>query len=216
MLLLVPRSPLAPRRADEHFAPEAAAARELGVPVAFVDHDQCSRDGGDADAAVRAVPGDPDAVHRGWMLRSEQYAAMAGALARRGTLRTSPAQFRTAHELPGWYAALAAVTPESRWTTGAVDWRWLNGAPAGLRDSTESLEHSWAEAVCVPDSADPAAAQRVADRLLELRGSDLVRRADGVWRGTALGDGQVSDRPASTPPAELIGALLAGPAGMGT
>jgi hypothetical protein len=37
---------------------------------------------------------------------------------------------------------------------------------------------------------------------------DLARRSDGTWRVIELGDGQVSDRPASTPPADLINALL--------
>jgi hypothetical protein len=36
---------------------------------------------------------------------------------------------------------------------------------------------------------------------------DLARRTDGTWRIIELGDGQVSDRPASTPPADLINAL---------
>jgi hypothetical protein len=53
------------------------------------------------------------------MLRSEQYAAMASALRTRGVvLRTTPRQFRTAHELPGWYSALSAMTPSSTWTVG--------------------------------------------------------------------------------------------------
>jgi hypothetical protein len=33
---------------------------------------------------------------------------------------------------------------------------------------------------------------------------DLVRRADGVWRVVELGDGQVSDRPTTIAPADLI------------
>jgi ATP-grasp domain-containing protein len=246
MLLLVPRDPLAPRRADPHFADEAAA--------------------------VRGVPADGDAVYRGWMLRSERYAAMAGALARRGTtLRTSAAQYRTAHELPGCYAALEGLTPESRWAPEDPDSSWLGGGAAVLRDSTESLERSWGEACFVPDTSDAAAARRVADRFLELRGDDLVggvvvrrferftgaeartwwvggrcalvtanpdtpdelpsgvdvapvadavaglalpsvtvdlvRRDDGAWRVVELGDGQVSDRPRSTPAADLVGAL---------
>ena len=37
---------------------------------------------------------------------------------------------------------------------------------------------------------------------------DLARRSDGTWRVIELGDGQVSDRPASTPPTDLITALL--------
>jgi hypothetical protein len=36
---------------------------------------------------------------------------------------------------------------------------------------------------------------------------DLARRTDGTWRVIEIGDGQVSDRPASTPPADLINAL---------
>jgi len=36
---------------------------------------------------------------------------------------------------------------------------------------------------------------------------DLARRADGTWRIIELGDGQVSDRPDSTPPADLINIL---------
>jgi hypothetical protein len=36
---------------------------------------------------------------------------------------------------------------------------------------------------------------------------DLARHADGRWRVVEIGDGQVSDRPVSTPPEVLIGAL---------
>ncbi|WP_238007917.1 ATP-grasp domain-containing protein [Dactylosporangium sp. AC04546] len=39
---------------------------------------------------------------------------------------------------------------------------------------------------------------------------DLARRADGAWRVVELGDGQVSDRPASTPPEQLLTAVLDG------
>ena len=38
VLLLVPADPLRPRREDEHFAAEAAAAREAGWDMALVDH----------------------------------------------------------------------------------------------------------------------------------------------------------------------------------
>ena len=36
---------------------------------------------------------------------------------------------------------------------------------------------------------------------------DLTRRTDGIWRIVELGDGQVSDRPVSTPPVDLIATL---------
>jgi hypothetical protein len=45
---------------------------------------------------------DSEAVYRGRMLSTGQYAAFADALAARSVaLRTSPAQHRRAHELPG-------------------------------------------------------------------------------------------------------------------
>ncbi len=274
MLLLLPRDPLAPRRVDEHFEAEARAAAELGLPTALVDHDELARADGDTARAVRGVPADDDVVYRGWMLRSEQYAAMADALAARGArLRTSAGQYRTAHELPGWYDALAEVTPESRWGSDG-DVAWLGSGGAVLRDHSKSLKHAWSQACYVPDVTDRDAARRVVDRFLELRGEDLVgsvvvrrfeeftgpeartwwvggrcalvtahpdtpddvpddpdldlpaagvaalglpfvtvdlvRRADGRWRVVELGDGQVSDRPASTPAADLLAALAGG------
>lgn len=267
MLLIVPADPLRPRRPDGHFADEAHAARDAGIEVALVDHDALAQQ---AEHAVKLVPtGHGEAVYRGWMLRSEQYAAFAAALGRRDvTLRTTPEQYRRAHELPGWHAALASVTPESAWTTG--DHRddfdearaKLKDGPAVLRDYTKSLKHHWHEAAYIPDVADADGAWKVAARFRELRGDDftggfvvrrfeefvsaeartwwvggvcrlvgahpdtahdvppedlalddlaplvsalglpfvtvdLARRSDGVWRVIELGDGQVSDRPAS-------------------
>jgi hypothetical protein len=54
VMLLTCADPLNPRRADPHFAREAAAARELGMPVALIDHDALAA--GDVEAAVRRVP----------------------------------------------------------------------------------------------------------------------------------------------------------------
>jgi hypothetical protein len=276
MLLLVPSDPLRPRRPDPHFAPEAAAAPGLGFDVAVVDHDALTRPDGAAEA-VRRVPGGATAIYRGWMLRPERYAAFAAALADRDvTLRTTPAAYRAAHELPGWYGAFRAHTPESVWTQSAsLDElaalaAGLGTGAAVLRDHVKSAKHDWHGAAFIPDVTDEAAVRRVAARFLELRGEDLagglvlrrfepftgaeartwwvdgacalvtahpdtpgevpeagpgafaraVRalgarfvtvdlalRADGVWRVVEAGDGQVSDRPGSTAPAELLRAL---------
>lgn len=179
MLLLLPSDPLDPRRPDEHLRAEAVAARELGVPVALVDHDalNCGR----VEDVLRRVPADPDAVYRGWMLRSEQYATLADLLAARDvTLRTSPEQYRRAHELPGWAGPLAAVTPRGAWTTGpdldAFDacCAQVGPGPAVLRDYSKSLKHDWDEAAWIPDCGDRERARAVARRFLELRGDDLV------------------------------------------
>ena len=273
MLLLVPSDPLRPRRADGHFLPEAEAARDLGVPVCLVDHDALVR--GRPDEALRGVPAGEDVVYRGWMLRSDQYAVLAALLEQRGaTLRTTPAQYARAHELPGWIDALADVTPVSVWTYGPELEKFdaacarLGSGPAVLRDYVKSLKHCWHEAAFIPDVADTAAARSVAQRFLDLREDDftggfvlrrfekftsveartwwadgrcalvtahpdtpdeavpaplldgvasiveqlglpfvtvdLVLRDDGAWRVVELGDGQVSDRPSSTPAADLL------------
>lgn len=281
MLLLFPADPLRPRRPDPHFAPEADAARAAGAAVALVDHDLLTA-GGDPARAVAAVRTPGRAVYRGWMVSSDAYAGLAAALARRDVhLWTTPARYRRAHELPGWYAALKALTPTSSWTVGA-DRRAFDEArhalgpgPAVLRDYVKSAKHHWREAAFVPDLDDGDAAWRVASRLRELRQDDftggfvlrrfealtgaevrswwidgrcalvgahpdtpeeapasdqpdlsflapaiagldlpfvtvdLARRADGRWRVVELGDGQVSDRPATLEPAALIGALAA-------
>jgi hypothetical protein len=275
MLLLVPADVLRPRRPDEHFAEEAAAAREAGLEVAVIDHDALTR-GEPADRAVARVPAGGDAVYRGWMLRGEQYAAMAGALAARNvSLRTTPEQYQRAHELPGWYDAVREHTPESVWTMDddraefAAACAKLGAGAAVLRDWTKSMKHYWDEAAYIPDVADGDAAWRVAARMRELRGdeftggfvvrrfeaftgaeartwwiggecrlvtahpdtdgqappdgldvtavneairglrlpfvtADLTRHRDGRWRIVEIGDGQVSDRPRSTPAADLI------------
>jgi hypothetical protein len=179
-MLLVPADPLHPRRADEHFAAEARAAKDAGFDVALVDHDALTHAGG-ARRAVARVPSGATAVYRGWMLRSEQYAAFAEALAERGvTLRTSAEHYQRAHELPGWYQALAALTPASAWTTGPrrADFDrarvTLGAGPAVLRDYTKSMKHHWHEAAFIPDVDDGARAWRVASRFLELREDSFV------------------------------------------
>ncbi|WCN84615.1 ATP-grasp domain-containing protein [Micromonospora sp. LH3U1] len=221
-MLLVPANPLRPRRPDDHFAAEALAARDAGLDVALVDHDALTQN--DPARAVATVPTGGVAVYRGWMLRSEQYEAFAEALAVRGvTLRTSSDQYRRAHELPGWYAALAPVTPTSAWTTGTDRTAFdqartdLGEGPAVLRDYTKSMKHHWHEAAFIPDLSDAATAWQVGARFLELRGDDVtggfvLRRFERfttaevrTWwiNGTCALIGAHPDTPNDLPPADL-------------
>jgi hypothetical protein len=240
MLLIVPADPLNPRRVDAHFDPEAVAARELGIPVAVVDHDVLAASGDPASAVV-GVPvtqnGAVDAVYRGWMLRSEQYAAMAAALAARGVvLRTTAQQYRAAHELPGWYPALAALTPASVWTVGAAREDFdraraqLGPGAVVLKDYVKSMKHAWREAAFIPEGADADAAWRVVTRFLELREEDLVgglvlrryeRFASAEARtwwvdGTCALIGPHPDTPHQEPPSDVdIAAISPVVAGLG-
>ena len=180
MILLVPADVLDPRRADEHFAEEARAARAAGYDVALVDHDALAR-GDDPRRAVARVPACTSAVYRGWMLRSRPYAAFAAALTDCGSrLRTDADQYRRGHELPGWYSALAEFTPESTWTVGTGRAEFdaararLGTGPAVLRDYSKSMKHHWHEAAYIPDLDDAAASWAVAARFVELRDDELV------------------------------------------
>lgn len=180
--------PLNPRRVDEHFAAEAKAVRGGGGVVALIDHDALLR--GEADRAVeRVASGAGPAWYRGWMIPADGYAALARALERRGaSLRVGPDRYRAAHELPGWYAAFAAVTPASVWRPWSAgpdgrlpDDRVLTSLTAGLRrgpgivkDYVKSRKHEWDEACFIPDLSDAAAVARVVRRFVELQGEFLA------------------------------------------
>ncbi|GAA2745695.1 ATP-grasp domain-containing protein [Kitasatospora cinereorecta] len=185
--IIVPADPLAPRRPDPHFALEARTVRELGGDVVLLDHDALL--GGDAKEAVRRVPrGRGPLWYRGWMVPSDAYADLGEALAARDcTLLTTPAGYRSAHELPGWYGVFEGATPNSVWlpctSPGAPpDAAALAGAaellggrgPAVVKDYVKSRKHEWAEACFVPDLADPAGLGRVVARFVELQGDDLA------------------------------------------
>lgn len=179
MLLVVPSSPLNPRRPDEHFADEYAAARDLDIDRALVDHDALAA--GDAADGIPGLSASDDVVYRGWMLNADRYAEFADAAADRGArLRTSAADYRAAHELPGWARQLEAFTAQTAWTSGDSLTRFdeacasLGGGPAVLRDYVKSAKHYWDTAVFIPDVADLDGARQIATRFREIRDDDFT------------------------------------------
>ncbi|WP_230686379.1 ATP-grasp domain-containing protein [Catellatospora vulcania] len=190
--------PLAPTRPDPHFAAQVRAVRDAGGAVALLDHDALLA--GDLATAVRRIPRDLGEVwYRGWMVPAGRYAELADTLAGRGvTLRVSAAAYRAAHELPGWYAALAPVTPASVWTpwqpgeSPSVEQvaelvAPLGGGPGVVKDYVKSRKHEWAEACYIPDLADVTPAHRVVSRMVELQeeflqGGIVVRRFEDFAR----------------------------------
>jgi hypothetical protein len=186
VVLIVPLDPLSPKRPDEAFAEEAAAADRLGVPVVLVDHDAWVA--GEPLRLHGRIPEGAELVYRGWMVTAAPYERLAALVREQGShLRTAPSEYRAAHELPGWYGALESVTPASSWTTGPdidalVDLAaGLGPGPGIVRDYTKSEKHHWDEACFIPDLSDPAGVRRVATRFVELRddlfvGGLVVRR----------------------------------------
>ena len=183
--LLLCNDPLRPPRTDPHFAEQATAARQLGFSTALLDHDALLA--GRPDEAVRRVPQGLGPVwYRGWMIPADDYAALAEALATRGAqLLTDPGQYRSAHELPGWYPEFRAVTPASEWLacppsqTPEAD--ALAGAasrlPAGpgiVKDYVKSRKHDWDEACYLPDLGDAPTVHAVVARFIELQEDSLA------------------------------------------
>ncbi|MBW5483888.1 ATP-grasp domain-containing protein [Streptomyces bambusae] len=177
--------PLDERRVDAHFAAEAQAARACGATVVRLDHDALL--GGDTERAVARVPvGAGPLWYRGWMVPAERYAALDEALrARGGSLAVTPDEYRRAHELPGWYAAFAHLTPAGAWLPAAPGQpptadgltalaRRLPAGPGIVKDYVKSRKHEWDEACFIPDLADATALRRVVGRFVELQGDALA------------------------------------------
>jgi hypothetical protein len=203
--LLMCGDPLRPARCDPHFAAQAAAARACGAAVVLLDHDALLA--GRVEEAVRRVPRDSGALwYRGWMIPAEAYADLAGALAERGArLLTAAAEYRLAHELPGWYRTFREVTPVSSWIPGAplqapdevALVRAVAGLPGGagiVKDYVKSRKHDWDEACFLPDLADSIAVRAVVSRFVELQDDSLaggvVLRAFEELRGE-IGEARV-------------------------
>jgi hypothetical protein len=177
--------PLDPRRVDGHFASEAREVRAREGGVALIDHDALLR--GEAERAVERVPvGLGAAWYRGWMIPFEHYRALARALEQRGVeLLVAAERYRAAHELPGWYAAFADVTPVSVWRAGGAGRMpsadelvslvgGLRPGPGVVKDYVKSRKYEWDEACFIPDVSDTAAVARVVRRFVELQGEFLA------------------------------------------
>lgn len=183
--LIFPRDPFSAREPDPSYAGEAQAADQLGIPYKLINFEALV-DEQDALRAVRQAPaqsGPVIAVYRGWMLRTEQYAALCGALADRGfTLINAPDGYALTHHLPNWYSLLADWTPKSIWlhvddalnpATLAEALATFGDGPLIVKDYVKSQKHRWEEACFIPDASALAQVERVARRFLELQGPDL-------------------------------------------
>jgi hypothetical protein len=162
--MLLPADPLHPTRPDPAFAAEAGAASH----VLLLDHEALLR--GEFEAALRRIPRDAGPHwYRGWMIPTGVYTDLARALAERGTpLIVNPTDYRRAHELPGWFAVFAHLTPATAWSADA-------SAPTPppsdgafvVKDWVKSRKHEWAKACFAPT---PEAVPAIAREMVRLAG----------------------------------------------
>lgn len=231
-MFLFPSDVLRPRRVDDHFAQEAEAARELGMPCALVDHNALTS--GDAARGVARVPPGEAVVYRGWMLSAAEWTTGPDREefdAARRRLGDGPAVLRDYTKSMKHYWDEAVYIPSL--ADGAAAWR-VASRFLELRDEDFTggfvlrrfeaftggeVRTWWRDGVCrlagahpdTPDVAPPADLSEVTPLVealaLPFVTVDLVQHEDGRWRVVELGDGQVSDRPASMPAAGLVAAI---------
>lgn len=166
--MLLPNDPIRPARPDPAFAPSVSPSERPQL----LDHEALLR--GDIDAAVRRVARDAGPQwYRGWMIPSARYEDLARAMADRGTpLIVQSLDYRKAHELPGWYATFAHLTPASTWShdTTVPPLPPSDGAFV-VKDWVKSRKHAWATA-CFAPSADAVPA--IAAEMVRLAGEGLA------------------------------------------
>lgn len=108
---LHPADPLAPRRIDEMFAPEAAALREAGFATSVVELEALPAG---RPRLTPPIASGERVVYRGWMLTAGEYAALTGFIEALGGIPLiSPDTYLLAHHLPRWYPLLRDLTPET-------------------------------------------------------------------------------------------------------
>ena len=184
MLILFPSEPGHDTKIDQAFDREYRAAVGAGFDTAVVNVDTPYVGG------VPLRPGET-AIYRGWMLSLTRYTELYQLLWERGVkLINSPAEYKYAHELPGWYDDLGGSTPKTVWFGGAhcgrgawgpqeADWpeivtevqRVLGDGPYIVKDFVKSRKHEWEEACFIEGPGD---IERVAKCFLERQGEDLV------------------------------------------
>lgn len=159
--ILFPHQPFEPRRVDDAFSSECAAARALGFDACFYSHEAVvAGEWGEALRPLRRLDGEEKVrlLLRGWMLSGEQYAALHARLEARGyTLLTSPAAYEEAHYLPLAYPHIEGFTARSEWILGDDEeeaWALYHGSFRGkdalIKDWVKSAKYHWKDGCFIP------------------------------------------------------------------
>jgi hypothetical protein len=162
---LFPKDPAEPARPEEMFADQWSALTRVGFSASL-----CSDAVLAGTKPLRNVPPGSVVVYRGWMVKGEEYAALARAIAQCGAKAfISPQEYLANHHLPNWYPLLSDLTPEKQVfpadadvvaELGALGW----GAYF-LKDYVKSLKTARGSIV-----REPAEAAAVTAEMREYRG----------------------------------------------
>ncbi len=157
-LILFPHEPFSPRKVDSEFAAEFEAARMIGFPTGFYDHEATEQ--GNAEAAVRLLGGagrGQRLILRGWMIPGDRYAELFAALKSKGyEPQTSPEGYSEAHYIPGAYRWTEGDSPRTGWIEGDdPDQAWLlyqgfKSRDAIIKDWVKSAKSRWKDGCFIP------------------------------------------------------------------
>lgn len=185
MRIIFCSDPLNPREVDGAYLEEAEAAVSNDLSYELVNFEALVYEGNAEKAARRIGSADESvaAIYRGWMLTTEQYERLYGALLEKNVrLINDPREYRNCHYLPDSLAWIEEHTPKSEVipiqreldrdsVTSAL--RKFGNAALLVKDYVKSRKHEWVEACFIPSAADTNSAMRVIDTFVERQGEDL-------------------------------------------
>jgi hypothetical protein len=177
MHFLFPRDAADPRCPEEMFADQWTALQQVGFSTSLLGDEVLA-----GLKPLRHVPPGSEVIYRGWMVKAEEYRALAGAIERCGaTAFTSPQEYLATHHLPNWYPLLADLTPETRVYPPEADLvpelQALGWDAYFLKDYVKSLKVGRGSIVCDPSEA-PAVIAEMREYRGELEGGICVRRVE--------------------------------------
>lgn len=178
MIILFPAYPTSIREVDPSFANEAAAAKEAGFKIGYVDLEIMF--GGEIKLKLPQSD-DKEVIYRGWILKMDIYQKLYDELQSRGLrLVNTPKQHKFANHIPEWYPVLSEMTPLSVWKDGAIDSfkesdinemvKNFGDSPIMVKDFMKSRKQDWFEACFIPNAYDLPHVNKVTNKFLELQG----------------------------------------------
>ena len=185
MHLFYPNNPLHSKQPDEQFAAEVEAVRAVGFNLSLFSLEDFQAG---TFRAFPPLPADTDILYRGWMLSATEYEALVAAQSRAGArpFIGLPAYLKS-HHLPGWYASIADLTPETHIYPADCDLeaelRALGWSEFFIKDYVKSLKTSVGSRISRPEQVAAVTAEMRCFRG-EIEGGFCVRRVENFLEGT--------------------------------